>query len=584
MKKFILTILTALTTLALSGCAEEENSTVINQGKVYTAELASNTVLDADNSYFLINIGNAVEIADTVVERVAGETDAEYNNRYEKAVQEAYARGVNIKVEGIGLNYETIVLNKDNGTQTDPTVSKTLIIVKKEEATEMKDAVYQIQVLLHAKTAVNAKSVVVSVGNQKFLFNNLNVKPARIWLDENGNEVTSVSIPQDKYDDLGNIIKKGINLISEPNTVNLYAYDSTNKMVLGPKVAASNISSLIISNMIEPFIIEDYAVNNADTGTSFPGCISNGEYRCGITISGYQTISTEKTLALSLTNQIDTTAVTSVTNLLVKGTKPVEYTISPLTTMYLNTADSAAIFDVKATTGNTIASTDITVTGSYDNGVSTFTLGDGTTALASGTYIIKEIAAGTHYRIFILASEAASAAANDAAGNLVITVKGENNTYKSNEVNVGKISNAYIAGNKLPANYKIGLNVPTKIDIKLNYFGPAPTLYKYNNTGTAADYFTSTAAFIPVLNSFTSGTGLTIADNTCTESTTTPAVDCSFTVTAASAITSSNAAANGNVSLAYNDGASTSPVTLPGTTINFYTTEDTTATTDISNY
>lgn len=578
MKKFILTILTVLTALALAGCAEEKN-TVTNEGKVYTAELASNTVLDTDNSYFLINIGNAVEIPDTVVERVAGETDAEYNYRYNKAVQEAYAKGVNVKVEGIGLDYETIVLNKDNGTQTDPTVSNTLVIVKKEEATEMKDAVYQIQVLLHAKTAANAKSVVVSVGNQKFLFNNLNVRPARIWLDENGNEVTSISVPQDQYDDLGNIVKKGINLISEPVKVDLYAYDNTNKVVAGPVSAVNKISTLITTDMISPYVIEDYTVNAADGGQTLAGCITNGDYRCGITISGYNTISTERTLTLSLTNQIDTTAVTSVTNLLVKGTKPVEYTISPLTTVYLDTTNSAAIFDVKATTGNTIASTDITVTGTYNSTSNVFAAATDTTQLTSGTYIIQEITAGTHYRIFMLASEAAYAAANDAAGNLIITVKGENNTYKSNEVKVETISYAYIADNKLPANYKIGLNVPTKVDIKLNYFGPTPTMYEYNNTA-ANSLYTTSSPFSPALNSFTNGSGVTITNNTCTTSAN--AVDCSFTVTAPAAITSADAAANGFVTLSYTNGATVQ--TLPGTTINFYTTEDTTTTAAVSDY
>lgn len=578
MKKFILTILTVLTALALAGCAEEENSTVTNQGKVYTAELASNTVLDTDNSYFLINIGNAEEIPDTVVERVAGETDAEYNSRYNKAVSEAYAKGVYIKVEGIGLNQETIVLNKDNGTKTDPTVSKTLVIVKKEEATEMKDAVYQIQVLLHAQTAAKAKSVVVSVGKQKFLFNNLNVKPARIWLDENGNEITSVSVPQEQHDKYGNIVKKGINLISEPVKVDLYAYDSTNKKVAGPVSAVNKISTLITQDMISPYVVEDYTINAADGGETLAGCITNGEYRCGITISGYNTISTEKTLALNLTNQIDTTTVTSVTNLLVKGTKPVEYKILPLTTMYLEEANSAAIFDVEATTGNTIASTDITVTGTY-NASATFTKATDETRLVSGTYLIKEITQGTHYRIFMLASEAAYAAANDAAGNLVITVKGEKNTYKSNEVKVGKISYAYIADNKLPANYKIGLNVPTKVDIKLNYFGPTPTIYEYNNTA-ANSLYTTSSSFSPALDSFTNGSGVTITNNTCTTSAN--AVDCSFTVTAPAAITSANAAGNGNVTLSYTNGATVQ--TLPGTTVNFYTTEDTTTTVSVSDY
>lgn len=579
MKKFILTVLTVLTALALAGCAEEENDTVTNQGKVYTAELASNTVLDAENSYFVININNAEEIPDTVVERIEGETDAEYNYRYNKAVQEAYAAGVNIKVEGIGLDYETIVLNKDNGTITDPSKSNTLIIVKKEEATDIKDAVYQIQVLLHARTAVNAKSAAVTVGHQTFLFNDFNIKQSRIWTDESGNQISSIHIPQNEVDEKDDIIKKGINLISEPVKVDLYAYDSTNVKVEGPITVNSDISNLISSDMITPFVIDDYAINNEEIGDIFPGCISNGMYKCGITISGYQTISTEKNMSVIIPNQLGVVSVDAVTNLLVKGTKPVEYQIEPLTSMYLEEENSAAIFDVKATTGNTIASNEITVTGKYNSTSADFAPATDNTQLLTGTYLIKEITQGTHYRIFMLASEAAYAAANDAAGNLVITVKGEKNTYKSNEVNVGKISYAYIAGNKLPAKYKIGVNVPTKVDIKLNYFGPAPTLYKYSDTATNTLYTTATV-FAPNLNTFTNGGSVTISENTCAKNN--PATDCSFIVTANSSITST--AGTGNVSLAYNDGASTSPVSLPGTTINFYTTEDTTTTASVSIY
>lgn len=577
MKKLILTILTVFSVLALAGCAEEENNAVTNLGRVYTAELANNTVLDADNSYFVVNVNNAVEIDNASVERVEGESDEEYNYRYTKAVQEAYSKGVNIKVEGIGLEAQTIVLNKDNGTITDSTKNNTLVIVKKEEATDTKPGLYQIQVLLHAKTAVNAKNVTISVGNQKFLFNNFNVKPARIWKDMNENEITTIHIPKNVTDDRGDVVKKGISIVSEPVKVDLYAYDNVNKKVEGPKAATNDITGLITANMVAPFVIEDFV----DNSTILGGCLENGQVKCGITIYSYETISTEKTLSLTLANKLtDTLTVNSTSSILVKGTKPVEYNILPLTSMYLEATNSAAIFDVKATTGNTITAADIKVTDTY-NGAAQFTEDTTATSLTTGKYIIKEITPNSHYRLFILASEAAAAAANDAAGNLVISVKGHNHTYKSTDLSVGKISYAYIAGNRINSNYKIGLNIPTAIDIKLNYFGPTPTLYTYDNAGNTTKY-TKVQSFIPNLNTINKGTNVTVSNGTCT--TGVQAVDCTLTVTANNAITSANAATAGNVILSYTDVDSTStPITLPNTQINFYTTEDTT-TTAVSSY
>lgn len=576
MKKLILTILTVFSVLALAGCAEEENNAVTNLGRVYTAELANNTVLDADNSYFVVNVNNAVEIDNASVERVEGETDEEYNYRYTKAVQEAYSKGVNIKVEGIGLEAQTIVLNKDNGTITDASKNNTLVIVKKEEATDTKPGLYQIQVLLHAKTAVNAKNVTISVGNQKFLFNNFNVKPARIWRDMNENEITTIHIPNNVTDDRGDVVKKGISIVSEPVKVDLYAYDNVNKKVEGPKAATNDITGLIIANMVAPFVIEDFV----DNSTILGGCLENGQVKCGITIYSYETISTEKTLSLTLANKLtDTLTVNSTSSILVKGTKPVEYNILPLTSMYLEEATSAAIFDIEATTGNTIAKTDIKVTGTY-NGAAQFTEDTTATSLTTGKYIIKEITPNSHYRLFILASEAATAAANDATGNLVISVKGHNHTYKSTDVSVGKISYAYIAGNKINSNYKIKQGEATSIDIKLNYFGPKPALYTYDNAATNGLY-TKEQPFSPSYSQVNTGSGVTITNNTCTQNT---QADCSLTVTANNAITSANAGTNGFVTLSYTDADTTATaVTLPSSTINFYTTEDTT-TTAVSSY
>lgn len=566
MKKLILTILTVLTALALYGCAEEEIGGATNAGRIYTVNLVENTVLDADNSYFVINVDNAVEIPNTTLERNDGELDAEYEYRYNKAVQEAYAKGVQIKVEGVGLDSETLVLNQDNGTITDSSANKTLVLVKKSDATATSPASYQIQVLLHAKTAVLAKNVTVNVGHQKFLFNNFNVKPARIWKDLDENEINSVYVPEDVKNETGDVIKKGITIVSEPVNVNLYAYDSVNKKVDGPKTANNDISSLITTSSITPFTIEDYN----EEQSVLKGCMANGKVKCAIIIHGYNSVSSEKELLLNLNNTLTNQTVTSTTSLLVKGTKPVEYNILPLTSMYLDVTDSAAIFDVKATTGNTITATDIKVVGTY-SGSTKFQLDNTGSSLTTGKYIIKQITAN-HYRIFMLASEAAAAAANDTAGNLVIQVKGNNHTYKSTDLSVGKISYAYIAGNKITGNYKLGVNNPTVVDIKLNNFGPNPALYKYDSNGTSTNY-TTTEIFSASYSNISNAGNVNVTNNTCTSNTTS---NCSLTVEASAQITNSQPA---SVTLSYTDSDATGgTVNLPSTVINFYTKEDTAVT------
>lgn len=583
MKKFIITILTVITALSLFGCAEEESSPVDTR-RVYSVTLKDNTVLDAENSYFLIEVNNAEEIPDTVLTQEEGETNEEYEYRYNKAVAEAYAKGTYILVEGLGLDKETVVLNKDNGTITGID-NKTLVLVKKEEAVDNQQAVYQIQILLDAKTAVNARSVAVTVGNQRFLFNNFNISPARIWKNENGDTITSIYVPDNVTNDKGGITKKGINVISEPVNIPVYSYDSTNKVAVGPFYANTDISGLVTSETITPFAVEDYAVSeNLEAGiTAFPGCIANGQSTCGLTIFGYQTLSTEKNLELPITTTFNTGAetttalsVTSKPSLLIKGTKPVEYDIHSLTSMYLEATDSAAIFDVKAVNGNTISQTDIQVTGKY-NGTADFTDGSSSNngSIATGTYIIKEITQNSHYRIFMLAGEAANAAAN---GGLIITVKDEANTYTANDVMTGKISYGYIAGNKLTNNYKLKVNSAASIDIKLNYFGATPTLYKYNSSGNTADLYTTSQTFSPVLSTVNQGTAIQVSNGTC--STSAAAVDCTLTVTATQEITSANASTNGTVTLSYTDGDSSSEtVTLPSTQLIFYTTEAETSTT-----
>ena len=112
MRKLIITILTVMAALSLYGCAEEENSPA-SSSRVYSVELKSNTVLDAENSYFLIEVNNAEEIEDVVLSKEEGETDEEYMSRYNYAVSEAEAKGTYILVEGLGLDLQTVVLNKD---------------------------------------------------------------------------------------------------------------------------------------------------------------------------------------------------------------------------------------------------------------------------------------------------------------------------------------------------------------------------------------------------------------------------------------------------------------------------------------
>ena len=586
MRKLIITILTVMAALSLYGCAEEENSPA-SSSRVYSVELKSNTVLDAENSYFLIEVNNAEEIEDVVLAKEEGETDEEYMSRYNYAVSEAKAKGTYILVEGLGLDLQTVVLNKDNGTVTNAVENKTLVIVKKEAATSTKQEEYKIQILLDARTAVKAKSVAVTVGNQRFLFNDFNVKPARIWKDENGNTITSINVPENEKDDKQEVIKKGINVISEPVKVPVYSYDSVNKAVAGPVDAKTDITGLINTNSALPFEIDNYSVTeDINAGIQgFSGCIANGADKCGITISGYKTISTEKELLLNITSTLNNgadsnVAVTSSPVLLLKGTKPVEYNILPVTSMYLDVENSAAIFDVKATTNNTISSSNIQVAGKY-NGTNDFTAGgaDASATLTTGTYIIKEIELNKHYRIFMLAKDAATAAAN---GGLIITVNGETNTYTANEVMVGNISYGYIAGNKLIDNYKLKLNSATKIEIKLNYFGAVPTLYTYNSSGDAASLFTTEQTFIPNLSPITNGAAIQVSNSTCTANS--AAVNCTFTVTATQSITSANATTTGNIILPYVDGdSSTGTVTLPSTQLNFYTTEDTT-TNSVSSY
>ena len=330
MRKLIITILTVMAALSLYGCAEEENSPA-SSSRVYSVELKSNTVLDAENSYFLIEVNNAEEIEDVVLSKEEGETDEEYMSRYNYAVSEAEAKGTYILVEGLGLDLKTVVLNKDNGTVTNPVDNNTLVIVKKEAATSTKQEEYKIQILLDARTAVKAKSVAVTVGNQRFLFNDFNVKPARIWKDENGNTITSINVPENEKDDKQEVIKKGINVISEPVKVPVYSYDSVNKAVAGPVDAKTDITDLINTNSASPFVIKNYSVTeDINAGIQgFSGCITNGADKCGITIYGYNTISTEKELLLNITSTLNNgadsnVAVTSSPVLLLKGTKPVE--------------------------------------------------------------------------------------------------------------------------------------------------------------------------------------------------------------------------------------------------------------------
>lgn len=582
MKKIIVTMLSVTALLFVTGCDDTKEEQPVT-GNSYSVRLADNTVLDADNSYFLITIDNAdvVEPLDNMYFESLSEYDKEV------VLREREERGVFVKVEGYGLDAETVVLAGDNGTLTD-TTQNTLILAK-ENGNKM-----QIQVLLKAREAVKAKLVYLTVEKQKMLFNNFNVASARIWTDKDGNEITTINVPDNITNpETQEITQKGIDVISLPVDVSVYTYQTiaNGKMVAAGPVKAS---TAILPNAFNDdnntkFIFDNYTT--ADK--SLPGCLNianDTTVACGLNIAGFHSINTEYTLAMETLTTVESANVTAQNPLLIKGIKPVTYEIRPLTSTYINATASHAVFDVKAIgEGNTITADSILVTGvcgtsagtgteaeAVTNGFTKDTTNDST--INACGYVVQQITANSHYRIFMNAKEAADAAAD--INHLVISVNGENHTYTKSEVMLKDAASAYIGGVPLTQPYKLITNNDTTgnaaadlavtVNVIPNYFGTDPKIYNYKHNGSAADLFTTETQF--TLSSINipaaSNNGLTVVASNCGNAATLD--NCSFDVKAAAA-TSIPSSSPAVVNINY-----TGTSNLTASQAKFYTTEETT--------
>lgn len=583
MKKIIVTMLSVTALLFVTGCDDTKEEQPVT-GNSYSVRLADNTVLDADNSYFLITIDNAdvVEPLDNMYFESLSEYDKEVYLR------ERRERGVFVKVEGYGLDAETVVLAGDNGTLTD-TTQNTLILAE-ENGNKM-----QIQVLLKARQAVKAKLVYLTVEKQKMLFNNFNVASARIWTDKDGNEITTINVPDNVTNpETQEMIQKGIDVISLPVDVNVYTYQTVanDKMIAaGPVKASTAILPEAFTDVNNTkFIFDNYTT--ADK--SLPGCLNitnDTTVACGLNIAGFHSINTEYTLAMETSTTVESANVTAQNPLLIKGIKPVTYEIRPLTSTYINAAASHAVFDVKAVgEGNTITADSILVTGACGTSAGTGTeaeaVTNGFTKAATPTsstinqcqYVVQQITANSHYRIFMNAKEAADAAAD--INHLVISVNGENHTYTKSEVMLKDAASAYIGGVPLTQPYKLITNndtTGTTNDLKVtvnvipNYFGTDPKIYNYKHNGSAADLFTNETQFtLSSINIPATSNGLTVVSSDCGSAATLD--NCSFDITAA-ANTSIPSSSPAVVNINY---TGTSNVT--SSQAKFYTTEDTATT------
>ncbi len=570
MKKIIVTMLSVTALLFVTGCDDTKEEQPVT-GNSYSVRLADNTVLDADNSYFLITIDNAdvVEPLDNMYFESLSEYDKEV------VLREREERGVFVKVEGYGLDAETVVLAGDNGTLTD-TTQNTLILAK-ENGNKM-----QIQVLLKAREAVKAKLVYLTVEKQKMLFNNFNVASARIWTDKDGNEITTINVPDNITNpETQEITQKGIDVISLPVDVSVYTYQTiaNGKMVAaGPVKASTAILPDAFTDVNNTkFIFDNYTT--ADK--SLPGCLNianDTTVACGLNIAGFHSINTEYTLAMETLTTVESANVTAQNPLLIKGIKPVTYEIRPLTSTYINATASHAVFDVKAIgEGNTITADSILVTGAC--GASGFTKDttNDSTINACG-YVVQQITANSHYRIFMNAKEAADAAAD--INHLVISVNGENHTYTKSEVMLKDAASAYIGGVPLTQPYKLitsndttghaAADLAVTVNVIPNYFGTDPKIYNYKHNGSAADLFTTETQF--TLSSInipaSSNNGLTVVASNCSNAATLD--NCYFDVKAAAA-TSIPSSSPAVVNINY---TGTSNVTA--SQAKFYTTEETT--------
>lgn len=570
MKKIIVTMLSVTALLFVTGCDDTKEEQPVT-GNSYSVRLADNTVLDADNSYFLITIDNAdvVEPLDNMYFESLSEYDKEV------VLREREERGVFVKVEGYGLDAETVVLAGDNGTLTD-TTQNTLILAK-ENGNKM-----QIQVLLKARQAVKAKLVYLTVEKQKMLFNNFNVASARIWTDKDGNEITTINVPDNITNpETQEITQKGIDVISLPVDVSVYTYQTiaNGKMVAAGPVKASTaiLPNAFTDDNNTKFIFDNYTT--ADK--SLPGCLNianDTTVACGLNIAGFHSINTEYTLAMETLTTVESANVTAQNPLLIKGIKPVTYEIRPLTSTYINATASHAVFDVKAIgEGNTITADSILVTGAC--GASGFTKDttNDSTINACG-YVVQQITANSHYRIFMNAKEAADAAAD--INHLVISVNGENHTYTKSEVMLKDAASAYIGGVPLTQPYKLitsndttgnaAADLAVTVNVIPNYFGTDPKIYNYKHNGSAADLFTTETQF--TLSSInipaSSNNGLTVVASNCSNAATLD--NCYFDVKAAAA-TSIPSSSPAVVNINY---TGTSNVTA--SQAKFYTTEETT--------
>lgn len=580
MKKIIVTMLSVTALLFVTGCDDTKEEQPVT-GNSYSVRLANNTVLDADNSYFLITIDNA-----DVVEPLDNMT-FENLSPYDKEVvlRERRERGVYVKVEGYGLDAETVVLADDNGTITDTT--KNTLILAKENGNKM-----QIQVLLKAREAVKAKLVYLTVEKQKMLFNNFNVASARIWTDKDGNEITTINVPDNITNpETQEITQKGIDVISLPVDVSVYTYQTNangTMAAVGPAKASTAILPDAFTDVNNTkFIFDNYTT--ADK--SLPGCLDiakDNTTACGLNIAGFHSINTEYTLAMETsTNVAGSANVTAQNPLLIKGIKPVTYEIRPLTSTYINATTSHAVFDVKAIgEGNTITADSILVTGACGtsagtgteavNGFTKDTTTDST--INACGYVVQQITANSHYRIFMNAKEAADAAAD--INHLVISVNGEKHTYTKSEVMLKDAASAYIGGVPLTQPYKLITNNDTTgnaaadlavtVNVIPNYFGTNPKIYNYKHNGSAADLFTTETQFtlssisIPAVST----SGITVVASNCSNAATLD--NCSFNVKAA-ANTSIPSSSPAVVNINY---TGTSNVT--SSQAKFYTTEETT--------
>lgn len=564
MGKFTIKALAFLLVIfVMAGCSED--STTTNAGKSFVVNLVEDTVADTEGSYFLITVDGAEEIDNATVDRIEGESEETYNSRLAKAVSDAKSRGLYINVASTLLNATTVVLNKDNGTLTD--AGKSVLILVKKDDTPQADGnesanSYQIQILLDARKAVLSEFVNIQVGNQKLLFSDFYLQKPRIFTDLNGKEIAVIDIPQDDLSDKDNQ-KIGTNIILDVADVNVYGYDSVKKEAVGPLKVDYGIK--LAANAIEPFKLADYR-----QGGEIPGCLSDGSKKCGLNISGWFNL--ERNFVLSFTNNInDSESITTEASLLVRGTMPKEYTVTPYRTKYLDNTTissqpSVAIFDVEAAMeGRVLQLQDISVMGKCgDTGFQLLTPSDNN--IGKCQYVVKEIEANKNFRIFVSAVEASYAAANDG---LNIKIKDDDNTFTGSDISASNISFGEKNGGVLDT-YKLAVHQKTMINVKLNFFGPEPAVFSYNNSGSKDNKWTTETLFTPVLSNHTynGNISFTILNyNVCKNNSN--AVDCEVEVTASNTIGISNPAA---LTFSYTAGTESS-VLLPNTVINFYTAD-----------